>query len=67
MSVKLALGDLPFETAVLQYSTREETRNQKGQVVNPRDGGTRFGVDELDLTFSLLQDLRKAAFPPPCN
>ena len=48
VSVKLALGDLPFETAVLQYSTREETRNQKGQVVNPRDGGTRFGVDELD-------------------
>ena len=58
VSVKLALGDLPFETAVLQYSTREETRNQKGQVVNPRDGGTRFGVDELDPNiFFLLQDL----------
>ena len=34
VSVKLALGDLPFEAAVLQHSTREGTRNQKGQVVN---------------------------------
>ncbi|MDA0940087.1 MAG: peptidylprolyl isomerase [Bacteroidetes bacterium] len=58
VSVKLALGDLPFEAAVLQYSTRDETRNQKGQVVNVRDGGTRFGVDELDPNvFFLLQDL----------
>ncbi|MDG1674884.1 MAG: peptidylprolyl isomerase, partial [Flavobacteriales bacterium] len=58
VSVKLALGDLPFETAVLKYSTRDETRNQKGQVVNVRDGGTRFGVDELDPNvFFLLQEL----------
>ena len=58
VSVKLALGDVPFEAAVLQYSTRDETRNQKGQVVNVRDGGTRFGVDELDPNvFFLLQEL----------
>ena len=47
-SMKMALGSLSFDQAVLKYSTREETKNQKGQVVNPRDGGVRFGVDELD-------------------
>ena len=58
VSSQLALGDLSFDAAVLKHSTREATRNQKGQVVNPRDGGTRFGVDELDPNiFFLLQDL----------
>jgi len=66
VSVKLALGDLPFEAAVLQYSTRDETRNQKGQVVNMRDGGTRFGVDELDPNvFFLLQDLGEGEVSAP--
>lgn len=66
VSVKLALGDLPFETAVLKYSTRDETRNQKGQVVNMRDGGTRFGVDELDPNvFFLLQDLGEGEVSAP--
>ena len=66
VSVKLALGDLPFEAAVLQYSTRDETRNQKGQVVNMRDGGTRFGVDELDPNiFFLLQDLEEGEVSTP--
>ena len=58
VSIKLAKGEIPFDAAILQYSTREETKNQKGQVVNMRDGGTRFGVDELDPNiFFLLQDL----------
>ena len=66
VSVKLALGDLPFEAAVLQHSTREGTRNQKGQVVNSRDGGTRFGVDELDPNiFFLLQDLDEGEVSSP--
>ena len=66
VSLKLALGDLPFDAAVLQYSTREETRNQKGQVVNMRDGGTRFGVDELDPNiFFLLQDLNAGEVSAP--
>lgn len=37
-----------FDQAVLKYSTRESSANQRGQVVNPRDGGIKFGVDELD-------------------
>ena len=68
VSAQLALGDVPFDMAVLKHSTREETRNQKGQVVNPRDGGTRFGVDELDPNiFFLLQDLEEGSISAPCN
>ena len=36
VSVQLALGETSFDAAVLRHSTREATRNQKGQVVNPR-------------------------------
>ena len=65
-SMKLALGSLSFDQAVLKYSTREETKNQKGQVVNPRDGGIRFGVDELDPNvFFLLQDLAPGEVSAP--
>ena len=45
---RLGTGELGFEQAVLEYSTREETKNQGGLVVNPRDGGTLFGSDEID-------------------
>lgn len=65
-SMKLALGTMSFDQAVLQYSTREETKNQRGQVVNPRDGGIRFGVDELDPNvFFLLQDLSPGEVSAP--
>lgn len=65
-SMKMALGSLSFDQAVLKYSTREETKNQKGQVVNPRDGGVRFGVDELDPNvFFLLQDLAPGEVSAP--
>lgn len=66
VSLELAKGEKTFEQAVLAYSTREATRNQKGQVVNPRDGGNRFGVDELDPTmYFLLQDLREGEVSAP--
>lgn len=66
VSVQLALGETSFDAAVLRHSTREATRNQKGQVVNPRDGGTRFGVDELDPNvFFLLQDLQPGDVSAP--
>jgi len=66
VSVQLALGETSFDAAVLRHSTREATRNQKGQVVNPRDGGARFGVDELDPNvFFLLQDLQPGDVSAP--
>jgi peptidyl-prolyl cis-trans isomerase SurA len=66
VSVQLALGETSFDAAVLRHSTREATRNQKGQVVNPRDGGARFGVDELDPNvFFLLQGLQPGDVSAP--
>lgn len=66
VSVQLALGETSFDAAVLRHSTREATRNQKGQVVNTRDGGARFGVDELDPNvFFLLQDLQPGDVSAP--
>ena len=66
VSVKLAMGDVSFDAAVLQHSTREETKNQNGHVVNARDGGTRFGVDELDPNvFFLLQNLGEGEVSEP--
>ena len=44
----LRAQEISFSDAVLQNSTRESTRNQGGLVVNPRDGSTLFGSDELD-------------------
>lgn len=41
-------GSTTFERDVLSFSTRESSKNSKGQVVNPRDGGLMFGIDELD-------------------
>jgi peptidyl-prolyl cis-trans isomerase SurA len=41
-------GSTTFERDVLSFSTRESSKNSEGQVVNPRDGGLMFGIDELD-------------------
>ena len=49
-------GSLTFDDAVLKHSTRESSANQRGQVVNQRDGGLRFGVDELDPNIYFLLD-----------
>jgi len=66
LATRVLSGDVPFDAAVLRFSTREETRNQRGQVVNPRDGGTRFGVDELDPNlFFLLQNLEEGGVSEP--
>ena len=63
---RLGAGELSFEQAVLEYSTREETKNQGGLVVNPRDGGTLFGSDEIDPNlFFLLNALQPGESSEP--
>ncbi len=63
---RLSAQELDFEAAVLQYSTREETKNQAGLVVNPRDGGTLFGSDEIDPNlFFLLNALQPGESSDP--
>jgi len=66
IATQLAGGSLDFEGAVLRYSTREETKNQGGLVVNPRDGGTLFGSDEIDPNlFFLLNALEAGEVSEP--
>jgi peptidyl-prolyl cis-trans isomerase SurA len=48
LMISLRSESVSFSDAVLQKSTRESSRNQGGLVVNPRDGSTLFGADELD-------------------
>lgn len=66
IAAQLQAGTLAFEDAVLRYSTREETKNQGGLVVNPRDGGTLFGSDEIDPNlFFLLNALDPGSVSDP--
>lgn len=52
----ISSGKITFDAAVLQYSTQETSANQRGQIVNARDGGTRFGIDELDPNIYFILD-----------
>ncbi|MFZ8837254.1 MAG: peptidylprolyl isomerase [Flavobacteriales bacterium] len=63
---RLNSGNIDFKEAVSRYSTRETTKNQGGMVVNPRDGGTLFGSDEIDPNlFFLLNALEPGAISEP--
>ena len=65
---KLSSGKMSFEHAVLEYSTKTSSANQKGQVVNNRDGGVRFGVDELETSiYFMLDALEIEGFSEPVN
>ena len=62
----LNAGSTTFERDVLSFSTRESSKNSKGQVVNPRDGGLMFGVDELDPNlYFLLEPLEIGEISSP--
>ena len=62
----LNAGSTTFERDVLSFSTRESSKNSKGQVVNPRDGGLMFGVDELDPNlYFLLEPLEMGEISSP--
>ena len=59
-------GETTVEDAIVRFSTREETSNQGGRVVNPRDGGTLFGSDELDPNlFFLLNAMQPGEISDP--
>jgi peptidyl-prolyl cis-trans isomerase SurA len=59
-------GSTTFQRNVLSFSTRESSKNSKGQVVNPRDGGLMFGIDELDPNlYFLLEPLEIGEMSSP--
>ena len=58
--------EISMDEAIVLHSTREETSNQGGRVVNPRDGGTLFGSDELDPNlFFLLNAMQPGEVSEP--
>jgi peptidyl-prolyl cis-trans isomerase SurA len=58
--------EISMDEAIVLHSTREETSNQGGRVVNPRDGGTLFGSDELDPNlFFLLNAMQPGEVSDP--
>jgi peptidyl-prolyl cis-trans isomerase SurA len=62
----LIAGEIHFDSAVLSHSTRESSKNSKGQVVNARDGGLMFGIDELDPNiYFLLEPLELGGVSSP--
>jgi peptidyl-prolyl cis-trans isomerase SurA len=62
----LEAGGISFDSAVLSNSTRTTSKNSKGQVVNTRDGGVMFGVDELDPNiYFLLEPLSEGEVSIP--
>ena len=64
--VKLRTAELAFDEAVVRHSTKEATKNQGGRVVNPRDGGTLFGSDEIDPNlFFLLNGMEPGDISDP--
>jgi peptidyl-prolyl cis-trans isomerase SurA len=66
LAEQLDRGIWDFSEAAQRFSTRENSKNQRGQVVNPRDGSTRFGSDELDPNiFFLLDNLEEGAWSIP--
>ena len=59
-------GETTVDDAIVRFSTREETSNQGGRVVNARDGGTLFGSDELDPNlFFLLNAMQPGEISEP--
>ena len=63
---QIASEEISMDEAIVLHSTREETSNQRGRVVNPRDGGTLFGSDELDPNlFFLLNAMQPGEVSEP--
>ncbi len=45
---KIVDGDIEFAAAAREVSDEEETKNEGGQLINPRTGDTRFELTKMD-------------------
>ncbi|WP_299045543.1 peptidylprolyl isomerase [uncultured Polaribacter sp.] len=53
-------GKITFEEAVAKYSQDQETRNNKGKIVNPSTGESKFELTRLDPAFyARVNELKK--------
>jgi peptidyl-prolyl cis-trans isomerase SurA len=59
IKVEIESGAIGFEAAAAKYSDDAESKNNRGNVVNPQTGATRFQIDELDPALFFIVDKMK--------
>lgn len=52
----IAMDSLSFEEAAVQFSEREDSKNNEGLIVNPYSGSSKVDMDELDITLFTVID-----------
>lgn len=59
IKAEIESGAIGFEAAAAKYSDDADSKNNRGNVVNPQTGATRFEVDELDPALFFIVDKMK--------
>lgn len=59
IKAEIESGVIGFEAAAAKYSEDADSKNNRGNVVNPQTGATRFQVDELDPNLFFIVDKMK--------
>jgi peptidyl-prolyl cis-trans isomerase SurA len=59
IKVEIESGKISFEAAAAKYSDDAESKNNRGNVINPQTGTTRFEIDELDPALFFVIDKMK--------
>jgi peptidyl-prolyl cis-trans isomerase SurA len=59
IKTEIESGVIGFEAAAAKYSEDADSKNNRGNVVNPQTGATRFQVDELDPNLFFIVDKMK--------
>lgn len=63
---KIRSGEMTFEDAVKKYSDDEDTKNNKGLIVNPYTGEHRFDLTRMDPDlYARVTDLKKGEITDP--
>lgn len=66
LRTEILAGTISFEEAAMQFSDDKQSRNNKGNMINPATADTRFEIGELDrnLYFS-IEDLSEGEISKP--
>lgn len=59
IKAEIESGAISFEAAAAKYSEDADSKNNRGNVINPQTGATRFEVDELDPALFFIVDKMK--------
>lgn len=66
LRVRILDGEISFENAAYNFSFEKETRNNKGKIVNPVTGDTRFELTKMDPTlYNQVKNLKDGEISLP--